>query len=219
MSRLADLESQIAAVQAMVTAIQPRNGLGIWVADMQGGQGRSINLKSISQGGVGGSNQGLPWEIIGGDGTVSVSKNSPLRYSQVMDDIVTIVDIDNDFTPAAGDLFYLDIALDGSYGIDSVTLTIGTPWANYSFPYTTTGAGTLGDPFIVTNAYYLIGYCIDTTDDTAEFLDGPVITLMDESQVKVVRCCYAPLLFQWQNMGGGFVIPYPDPPSMPGPPA
>lgn len=159
-----------------------------------------------------------PWGLIAGTvGKVKVVKNHPLRLSQNLNDVADIIGIDNSFAPAIGKIFYLQLDYDTDYFITAVTLLMDNPWDEYPVPYTTTGDGTTDSPFLIASAYYMIGYCIDPADDPKNTLDGVLIAINATHTVKVVRAVYGPLMTQWQNMGSGFVIPFPDPPSMPGP--
>jgi hypothetical protein len=90
-------------------------------------------------------------------------------------------------------------------------------WTEYPVPYTTTGSGTFGDPLIVSQAYFLVGYAADPEDDGVKDLDGVEITLEDETKLKVVRCCFTPLEIMFKNIGGGFIVPFPEASSRNGP--
>lgn len=213
MARLADLEARIAQVEKMAMANKPLSGINTNVSDAQGGQGRVIDA-SFTAGGVTGGLIG-PWcPVTGTSNTnkVAISKNRPILNSLTLNDVTTITDIDNEFTIGVGDLIYLKIDYDPDGTITEVTLTGGAPYASYSLPYDTTGAGTIEDPLVIVSSYYLLAYGATLDDTVALAAEGIVV-----DGVRVVRCCYSPLRIDEVNTGDGFVILYPLPPSAPGP--
>ncbi len=182
---------------------RPIEGLGITINDADGG-GKQINATAS---GIAGGSQG-PWAIFqSAPGKVSVSSDHPLLKSYTLDDIVSVVNIGNGFTINVGQVLYLDIEYTAG-AITTVTLTGGNRWDEYSVPYKFTGGSSITDPDIVINSYFLLAYGATTDDDVAKNLPGPIITI-GSSAVKVVRCCSAPLIIEYVNIGAGFIIPYP----------
>lgn len=213
MARLADLENEIRRLGKLVEAYKPLSGINTNVSDAKGGTGRTID--AAFSGGAGGSAGNNIWApVVAGDEglEVGISENHPILNSLIVNDSVTVVDIDSSFTIGEGDVLYLKIDYDAGGVITAVTLVGGAQWTDYPAAFATTGGGTIEDPDIVETSYYLLAYGAATDDPVALVSEGPIV-----DDVKIVRCCFAPLRIDEVNTGEGFVILYPLPPSAPGP--
>lgn len=181
-------------------------GVNVSITDAPGG-GKLIDVNL-----PGGLIAGLsPWEIVAAGGeSVKVSTNSSLMTRD--DTAAGIGAIGDSFTLTAGQVLFLHLVFGGGV---TVTLEAGDKWANYPRVYNTTGSGTLLDPFVLSDAYFLIGYRATLAE--AEGLEGVTIRPATGDAYKIVRTCYTPLILDFRNPGSGFVFEFPRPHIRPGP--
>lgn len=121
-----------------------------------------------------------------------------------------------EWTLTEGDVIYLELDYTaGGPDQASVTLIGGAPWSGATAPFDypvqveTSGAGTLGDPYVVEKTRYLVAYTA-AADDTGT--PAGCMTLMDGmTPIKVIRCVFGPLQLVYQTIGPN-TFAYPDPP-------
>lgn len=109
---------------------------------------------------------------------------------------VTISGFATEWTLVTGDIIYLEMSYTAGV-LDTVTLIGGAPWSgssapfDYPVPVETTGAGTLGDPYVVTKTRFLVAYTALATDAASP---AGCMTLDDSgTAIKVIQAAFGPL--------------------------
>lgn len=151
-----------------------------------------------------------PWQPIPGSAANAVTiEPFASLLKTTMDANQTVAHLTDDFTPGNGDLLYLKFTYDAiTQLITGADLICDSGWGTYPDVMKSTGTGTLTDPYIVAESYFIVAYAKLASDTTTP--SGDVTIIKATVLIKVIRTVFTPLALETINLSGlSFDFPFP----------